>query len=85
MRTTLELPDEIMRAVKVRAAQRDITLTQAISELLRSGLSASEQPQTGHRVRLPLVKTGAATVDDALSPDRIAELLADSERATLTD
>ncbi|MGO1539276.1 MAG: hypothetical protein ACTHZ9_13375 [Leucobacter sp.] len=84
MRTTLELPDDLMRAVKVRAAQHGITLTEAFSELLRSGLSASERPEQGaRRVQFPLVRTGQATEEADLSADRIADILSSSEADAL--
>ncbi len=39
MKTTLDLPDELMRAIKVRAAQQGRKMKDVVTELLRSGLS----------------------------------------------
>lgn len=38
MRTTLDLPDPLMREVKVRAAQQDRKLKEVVEELIRTGL-----------------------------------------------
>lgn len=42
MRTTLDLPDALMREVKIRAAQRDQKLKEVVEELLRLGLGHVE-------------------------------------------
>ena len=41
MKTTLELPDELMRSLKVRAAQTDRTLKDVVTDVIRRGLEAS--------------------------------------------
>jgi hypothetical protein len=38
MKTTLELPDELMRAIKVRAAATDRKLKDVVAELITRGL-----------------------------------------------
>ena len=44
MKTTLDIPDDLMRAAKVRAAQDNVTLKQLVSDALREALSrASDQ------------------------------------------
>jgi plasmid stability protein len=43
MKTTLELPDDLMRQVKVRAASSDRKLKDTVEELIRRGLDASEE------------------------------------------
>lgn len=43
MKTTLELPDELVRRVKMRAVQSDRKLKDLVAELLDAGLRA--QPQ----------------------------------------
>lgn len=40
MKTTLELPDELMRHLKVRAAQTDRTLKDVVTDVIRRGLEA---------------------------------------------
>lgn len=41
MKTTLELPDELMRAVKVQAAATDRKLKDVVAELITRGLQAT--------------------------------------------
>lgn len=40
MKTTLELPDPLMRALKVRAAKTDRKLKDVVAELIERGLSS---------------------------------------------
>jgi hypothetical protein len=41
MKTTLELPDELMRQVKLRAVHRNQKLKDAITQLLQIGIAAA--------------------------------------------
>lgn len=82
MKTTLDLPDDLMRAVKIRAVQENRKLKDMVADLLRRGLSQNtEAPRNARsRVRLPLVETvhPAAPVHE-ITPDRAAEILLDEE------
>lgn len=84
MRTTLDLPDDLMRSVKVRAAQSDRTLTDVITGLLRAGLDAAGQSGSTSRVRLPLVRNSRTAMLGDLSPERLAGILESAEVADLT-
>jgi hypothetical protein len=42
MKTTLELPDELMRAVKIRAVHEQKKLKDAIAEFIRKGMAAGK-------------------------------------------
>ena len=42
MKTTLELPDELMREVKIRAVHEHKKLKEIIAELLRKGIAATK-------------------------------------------
>ena len=44
MKTTLDLPDDLMRDVKIRAAQEQKKLKDTITELLRKGMAAGQKP-----------------------------------------
>lgn len=81
MKTTLDLPDDLMRAVKVRAAREDRRLKDLVAELLREGLRRSaERPRTRRKVRLPLVHCGhPARAGEEMTPDRVAQILLDEE------
>ena len=50
MRTTVNLPDDLMRAAKSRAAEEGVTLTQLIAEGLRSRVETTS-PQPEFRLR----------------------------------
>jgi plasmid stability protein len=83
VKTTLDLPDELMRTIKVRAAQQDRKIKDVVAELLRRGLSAaSGEPTTSgaQRVKLPLVECERpARQDREMTPERIAAALLDEE------
>lgn len=82
MKTTLDLPDELMRAVKVRAAQQGRKIKDVVAELLRRGLSQAESGEaalTPRRVRLPLVQCGSALKGREMTPERLAAALLDEE------
>ena len=82
-KTTLELPDELMRAVRVRAANDRSRLKDVVADLIRRGL-ATEQRSVVHgarRVRLPLVICAhSAPPGEEPSPERVAELLLAEEQ-----
>ena len=81
MKTTLELPDGLMRTIKVKAAREDRKLKDVVADLLERGL-ASEAPAkvSGHRVKFPLLKGGhPAPAGEELTPERIHQILADQE------
>lgn len=46
MKTTLDLPDELMREVKIRAVNEHKKLKDTIAELLRKGLSMNKATRT---------------------------------------
>jgi plasmid stability protein len=83
MKTTLDLPDELMRAIKVRAAQQGRKIKDVVSELLRRGLSQAESGETtspARRVTLPLVHCEhPARPDHEMTPERVAAALLDQE------
>jgi plasmid stability protein len=74
MKTTLDLPDDLVREVKIRAVRENRKLKDAITELLRRGLS--QKSATGSRVELPLVQCSHAARPGAeITPERVAEIL----------
>jgi hypothetical protein len=66
MKTTLELPDELMRRVKLRAVHRNQKLKDAIAQLLELGMAAAPEAQAPVRAPKPvrLRKRGRVTIDD---------------------
>ena len=75
MKTTLELPDHLMREVKVRAAQEGRKLKDLVAELLRLGLDAplaGASPVVADEESSPFVpdpKTGLMVVKCNLPPE----------------
>jgi plasmid stability protein len=86
MKTTLELPDDLMREVKIRAVEENRRLKDMVAELLRRGLTqpgAGESP-VRHRVKLPLITGGhPAKPEEEMTPDRVAEVLMEQEAGDL--
>jgi len=82
MKTTLELPDELMRAVKIRAVRENRRLKDVVADLLGRAL-IQEPKEAGtlrRRVRLPLVQCAhPARPDEEMTPDRAARVLIEQE------
>jgi len=56
MRTTVDLPDELYRTLKTRAAISGVTLRELIRGLIEQGLSeAGQQPASGERPDPPVI------------------------------
>lgn len=82
MKTTLDLPDELMRTVKIRAAQENRKLKEVVAELLRRGLGREVDGPgvVRNRVELPLVECAhPARADEEMTPDRVARILSEQE------
>ena len=52
MRTTIRINDDVLRAAKKAAVERDISLTKLIEEALREKLEYRAEPVKSRRVRL---------------------------------
>ena len=87
-KTTIELPDDLMKRVKLRALRDGKKLKDTVTDLLKAGLSPSsvapralqrpvltKDPKTG----LPLIKCPRRPAVDEASPDRVAQILIDQE------
>jgi hypothetical protein len=70
MKTTLELPDDLMRAVKLRAAATDRKLKDVVAEAIASGLAAANES--------PGRKTTAARRGNKARHDPLLEALAEA-------
>lgn len=66
MKTTLELPDELVRRVKMRAVQRNQKLKDAVRQLLELGLERAGETEAPKRLPKPvrLKPGGAMTIED---------------------
>ena len=97
MKTTLDLPDDLMREVKIRAAQQGKKLKDVMAETLRSGLfpesTALEKPKpkiTKHpTLGFPIVECGSnppvsrMTIEEILKLEQDALAADDLKRAGL--
>lgn len=66
MKTTLELPDELARRVKVRAAQRNQKLKDTVAQLLEIGLANAPEAESPVRPPKPvrLKRVASLRIDD---------------------
>ena len=87
MKTTLDLPDELVREVKQRALNENRKLKDAVAELLCKGLLV---PEGGHATNAPSAlrkdrKTGLPVIEcrkgaaREITPKRAAEILLEQE------
>ncbi len=58
MKTTLDLPPDLIREMKLRAADEGRKLRDVATEIFRRGLDRADSspPPVRHRVKLPLIK-----------------------------
>jgi len=69
MKTTLDLPDELMREVKIRAVHEHKKLKDTIAELLRKGIAAgrARRPKTPKPVKLRSGPLTTAEIEAAIN------------------
>lgn len=89
MKTTVDLPDALVKEIKLRAVHDGQKLKDAIAELLRKGLEAPSSPPADDdgpgftidpETRLPVIHTRhAAHPSQELTPDRMHEILLQQE------
>ena len=82
MKTTLDLPDDLLRTMKMQAVQEGRKLKDVAAEIFRRGLAHPPNPAsrpTRHRVKLPLIKAEPGARPFALTGERIHELEMQSE------
>jgi hypothetical protein len=80
MKTTLEIPDDLVREIKVRAARENRKLKDLVPELLRRGLAHTrEEPTARRRVEFPLFEGQPAAPGQEATPEVIAQILNDEE------
>lgn len=74
MRTTLDLPDELFRQVKAKAALDGRSLKELVTDFIASGLRDAATTGARKRSRLPVIKqSGRHKVPD-LTPELQARL-----------
>jgi hypothetical protein len=85
MRTTLDLPDEMFRQVKARAAIEGTTLKDLLARYVQSGLRQTDPPARRllKRSKLPIIKSRGERVIPNLTPERQARLEEEEDLAKL--
>lgn len=86
VKTTVELPDELIREVKVRAAREGRRVKDVMAEVVRRGLADPPGPthMAPRRVRLPLVRCAhPAAPTEEMTPERTAAILLAAEASTV--
>jgi hypothetical protein len=81
MRTSLDLPDELFRQLKARAALLGTTVKALLTGYVESGLRQSSRP-AARRSALPVIPRGRRGVAD-VTPDVIARMDDEEDRAKL--
>jgi hypothetical protein len=79
MKTTLDLPDDLVREIKLKAVREDRKLKDLVEDLLRTALAGAKVPEIRNRVQLPLIYSTRQARPDEDSPERIAEILLQEE------
>ncbi len=80
MKTTIDLPEELVREMKIRAAREGRKLRDVAEEVFRRGLAAgSSTPVERRRIPLPLVPAPAGARPFTLSGERLLELEGEAE------
>jgi plasmid stability protein len=84
MKTTVELPDALVKQVKIRALQEGRKLKDVVADLLQKGLAMSNNRDdsgapavtTDRQTGLPLVQCKRTpSAANELTPERVAEIL----------
>lgn len=56
-KTTIDLDDDVYRELKIRAAQRNITMREFIQSALRTALAEEDQPKQAKRITFPIIES----------------------------
>ena len=85
MKTTLDLPDDLVKQVKLRAVHEGRKLKDTMADLLRRGLKVAMNTEpdgqapvvtTDKKTGLPLIECKhAAAPQQELTPERVADIL----------
>jgi plasmid stability protein len=85
MKTTLDLPDALVKQVKIRAVREGRKLKDAVADLLRKGLAVAAETEpdvktavitTDKKTGLPVIQCKqAAAPAEEMTPERVADVL----------
>jgi hypothetical protein len=82
MRTTLDLPDELFRQLKARAALMGTTVKELLTSYVENGLRQSSRPAARRRSALPVIARGRKVVAN-VTADVMARMEDEEDRAKL--
>ncbi|MDZ7748994.1 MAG: hypothetical protein U5K43_09245 [Halofilum sp. (in: g-proteobacteria)] len=71
MKTTLELPDGLMRKLRIRAAESDRRLKDVVTEAIERGLEASNAPEGPDPLQAWLGKLEIRADGSVVNPDGV--------------
>jgi plasmid stability protein len=82
MKMTLDLPENLIREMKLRAAREGRKLQDVATEVVQRGLfgPSSRKDAKANRVQFPLVECRQASPKDELSPSKVAEILTNQDK-----
>lgn len=85
MRTTLDLPDELFRQAKAKAALEGTSLKELVTGFIAAGLRQASHPASGprQRSRLPVIRKRGQHVVPNLTPELQANLESEEDLAKL--
>jgi len=84
MKTTFELPEDLVREMKFRAVREGRKLRDVAAEVFRRGLAAPvPSPGVRHRVKLPIIPAPEGAKPFELSGERLLELEMEAEVGNL--
>jgi hypothetical protein len=79
VKTTLDIPDDLLRTMKMRAVQEGRKFKDVAAEIFRRGLAQPKLAANSgsrQRVKLPLIQCRHPAASNAtLTPDQVAEVL----------
>jgi plasmid stability protein len=82
MKTTLDLPERLVREMKIRAATEGRKLREVATDIIEKGLAmpAAAPEKKEHRVELPIIHCEKVVrPEDRLTPEQIDEILLNEE------
>jgi|688.fasta_scaffold98139_3 plasmid stability protein len=83
MKTTMDLPEDLIREMKLRAVREGRKLREVAEDVLRRGLAAQSTPLEGsirQRVKLPIIPCPPGAKPFELTGDRLLELASEVEQ-----
>lgn len=81
MKTTIDLPEDLVREMKFRAVREGRKLRDVAEEVFRRGLAApAPLPGVRQRVKLPIIPASPGAKPFELSGERLLELETEAER-----